>query len=266
MDPMNFRNISTGIGAIKIIAYSEWVAFKRNKGLLLSMGMGPVLSYGLLVLALSTSLKTVNLEGVAILYKQYALTGVLTFFVTRQMSQAMYRATIDKEYGLLALKFLNGIQPWYYLIGMSCFPIVGLLFQCSILFILGMMSGGIYNIGFFLLSIIVVIISLGFWSALGILLSTKISTYEKRDIVMTLIFSPVSYAAPTLYVFSDKLPLFVKCLIMINPLTYQLKAIRTVAFGFFEPLPILVDLLLTLGMMYLAQRILRKVSLQLSIR
>ena len=97
MDPMNFRNISIGIDAIKIIVYSEWVAFKQNKGLLLSMAMGPVLSYGLLVLALSTSLKTVNLEGVAILYKQYALTGVLTFFVTRQMSQAMYRATIDNE-------------------------------------------------------------------------------------------------------------------------------------------------------------------------
>ena len=29
---------------------------------------------------------------------------------------------------------------------------------------------------------------------------------------------------------------------------------------FFEPLPILMDLLLTLGMMYLAQQILRKVS------
>ncbi|WP_155820291.1 hypothetical protein [Ligilactobacillus murinus] len=35
---------------------------------------------------------------------------------------------------------------------------------------------------------------------------------------------------------------------------------------FFEPLPILMDLLLTLGMMYLAQQILRKVSLQLSVR
>ena len=55
---------------------------------------------------------------------------------------------------------------------------------------------------------------------------------------MTLVFSPVSFATPALYVFSDKLPWLVKFLVVINPLTYQLRAIRTVAFGKFELVPL----------------------------
>lgn len=266
MDPKNFRNISTGVKAIKIIAFGEWHAFKQNKGLLLSMAMGPLITYGLLVLSLNTSLGQVKIDNVTVLYKQYALTGILTFFMTTQMSQAMYRATIDKEYGLLALKFLNGIQPWHYLVGMNCFPIIGLLFQCFILLLLGLVSEGIYKVSLFLLAILVVIVSLGFWTSLGILLSTKITTYEKRDIVMTLIFSPVSYAAPTLYVFSDDLPLIVRILTMINPLTYQLQAIRTVAFGSFDVTVLIIDFLLTLGMMFIAQCVLCKIPLKLSTR
>ena len=114
--------------------------------------------------------------------------------------------------------------------------------------LLGLVSEGIYKVSLFLLAILVVIVSLGFWTSLGILLSTKITTYEKRDVVMTLIFSPVSYAAPTLYVFSDDLPLIVRILTMINPLTYQLQAIRTVAFGSFDVTVLIIDFLLTLGL------------------
>lgn len=264
MDPLKFREISLGLKAVKIVALGEWKAFRQNRGLLLSMAMGPLISYGLLVLSLNTSLGPVKVEDVIVSYKQYALTGVLTFFMTTQMSQAMYRATIDKEYGLLAFKFLNGVRPWAYLLGMNFFPVLGLLFQCLILLGLGLFSNGIYRLGHFLLALLVVIVSLGFWTALGILLSTKIKTYEKRDVVMTLIFSPVSYAAPTLYVFSDKLPLFVKVLVTINPLTYQLKAIRTVAFGKFDLLALLLDLALTLAMFILTQRILQKLPLTLA--
>lgn len=174
------------------------------------------------------------------------------------MSQAVYRATVDKEYGLLALKFLNGVQPWCYLVGMNCFPLLGLIFQAVILLFLGAITGGIYNLSWLLLSLLVVVISLGFWTSLGILLSTRISTYEKRNVIMTLVFTPA------LYVFSDKLPWLVKFLVVINPLTYQLRAIRTVAFGKFELVPLLVAAFLTLGMMALTNGVLKRMPLKFS--
>lgn len=266
MNPANFRNISLGLRSIKIVANNEWRAFVHNKGLLLSMFMQPLITYGLLVMALNENLSAVHYAGLTLPYKQYALTGVLTFFMTTQMSQAMYRATVDKEYGLLAIKFTNGVQPWHYLAGMSFFPIIGLLFQSAILIVLGLLTGGVYNLWYLLLSLLVLIVSLEFWSTLGIILSTRISSYEQRDVIMTLIFSPISYAAPTLYVFSDNSPLIIKILSAINPLTYQLKALRAVAFGSFNLMEIVSAILISIAMIVLAQVILKRMPLSLAER
>lgn len=266
MNPSKFRHISLGLKSIVIVANNEWRAFVHNKGLLLSMLMEPLITYGLLVLALSENIGPVHYGSLTISYRQYALTGVLTFFMTTQMSQAMYRATVDKSYGLLAIKFTNGVQPLHYLAGMSLFPIIGLLFQSLILILLGIVTDGIFNLGLLLLSLLVLIISLEFWSSLGIILSTRISSYEQRDILMTLIFSPVSYAAPTLYVFNDHSPLIIKLLSAINPLTYQLKALRTVAFGMFDSLDIILACIITVVMIAVAQIILKRMPLSLSER
>lgn len=266
MNPSQFRNQSLGLQSIKIIASNEWRAFRYNKGLLLSMLMQPLITYGLLVMSLKENLSAVNYGGLTIPYNQYALTGVLTFFMTTQMSQAMYRSTVDKEYGLLAIKFTNGVQPWHYITGMSVFPMIGLVFQSIILLILGLFTGGIYDIGLLFLSFLILLISLEFWSSLGIIISTRISSYEQRDVVMTLLFSPVSYAAPTLYVFNSHSPIIIKILSMINPLSYQLKAIRTVAFGIFNWVDIIIAVIITLLMLIVAQLILKRMPLSLSER
>lgn len=102
--------------------------------------------------------------------------------MTTQMSQAMYRSSVDKQFGLLAIKFMNGVQPWHYLTGMNFFPSIGFIFQCSVLLVLGLITGGIYQIVYFLLAVLFGIILLEFWSSLGILLSTKISDYQKKEI------------------------------------------------------------------------------------
>ena len=83
---------------------------------------------------------------------------------------------------------------------------------------------------------------------------------------MTLIFSPISYAAPTLYVFSDHSPLIIRLLAIINPLTYQLKALRTIAFGIFDGLDIILAIIITSLMIVVAQLILKRMPLSLSER
>nr|WP_236692295.1 ABC transporter permease [Holzapfeliella floricola] len=263
---MNFRHHSLGIKSILIVASNEWKAFRTNKGLLLSMFMQPLMLYGLLVSALGLSIQTVNYQGIVVSYAQYALIGIFSFFMTTQMSQAMYRSSVDKQFGLLAIKFMNGVQPWHYLTGMNFFPSIGFIFQCSVLLVLGLITGGIYQIVYFLLAVLFGIILLEFWSSLGILLSTKISDYQKRDLVMTLIFTPISYAAPTLYVLSDNSSILIKLIAAINPLTYQLNALRSIAFGIFDLKTILISVVLSLVMVLLAQSILKRMKLTLAER
>lgn len=62
---------------------------------------GHLMLYGLLVLSLITNIYSINYFGHAIAYNQYDLIGILAFFMTAQMSQALYRATVDKQYVLL---------------------------------------------------------------------------------------------------------------------------------------------------------------------
>jgi ABC-2 type transport system permease protein len=264
MNPMQFRHSSLGLKSIHIVALNELRAFNTNKGLLLSMFMQPLMLYGLLVSALNFNIKFVSYNGISIPYSQYALVGITSFFMTTQMSQAMYRSSVDKQFGLLAIKFINGIQPWQYLTGMSCFPSIGFIFQCLILLILGLLTGGIYNVALFLLAMLFGLIVLEFWSSLGILLSTKISSYQKRDLIMTLIFTPISYAAPTLYVLSANSPTIIKILSAINPLTYQLNALRNIAFGIVDIPSVVISLLLSLAMVIFTQYILRHMKLTLT--
>lgn len=266
MNPSTFRHHSLWLKSILIVANNEWRAFTTNKGVLVSMLMQPVMMYGLLVLALSTNISSVKYAGHVIPYNQYALIGILAFFMTTQMSQAMYRATVDKQYGLLAIKFLNGVQPWQYLCGMSLFPSLGFIFQSIILFILGILSSGIYNVVYYFIALVFALIILEFWSSLGILISTKISSYQKRDLIITLVFIPVSYAAPTLYVLPHHAPLLLKMLTSINPLTYQLNAIRSIAYGNFNITSIGIGVLITIVMIVATQIILNRMQLTLSER
>ncbi|MCT7846290.1 MAG: ABC transporter permease, partial [Lactobacillus iners] len=68
------------------------------------------------------------------------------------------------------------------------------------------------------------------------------------------------------YVFNSHSPFIIKVLSAINPLSYQLKAIRTVAFGIFNWLDILIAIVITLFMIVVAQFILKRMPLTLSER
>lgn len=263
MDPKDFRTYSAGIRCIAYIANNEFRAFARNKGVLLSMVMSPLITYGLLVLTLSQSIPEVNYHGLILGYSQYALLGVMSFFLTTQMSQAMYRATIDKTYGLLAYKFLNGVQPWHYLVGMSVFPIVGFLFQVFILILIALPTGGVVELLPLIYAVGIFIVGLLFWTTIGVLLSARINSYEQRDMIMTVIFSPLAYASPALYVVNEHSHIIIRILAAINPLSYQLEAVRSVAYGLHEWQALLIAIAITVVALIAGQIILSRMQLKL---
>lgn len=267
MNPLNFRNQSLGlVRSIYVVGYNEWRAFLNSKSLLLSMTLQPFLYYGLWVLALNTNFSSVVYNGQIMPYKRYAFIGVLAILLTGQMSQAMYRSTIDKQYGLMAMKFLNGVQPSHYLAGLSMFPITGFMYQSLILFGLGCLTNvGIGGLNF-LLGMLVALVALLFWSVLGVLISSRIKTYQTRDVIMTLFFVPLTFASPTFYLL-NKSPLFIKLLASINPLTYQLNAIRSVAYGGNPDwIQIFVAISMTIILLFVVQFLLRHMKLTLQER
>ena len=130
IDPQRFRNGHLGwTRSLRVIIENEVSAFWENKNLLLSMFLQPFLYVAFLVAGFGALAGSVRYEGVVIPYESYAMCGVLSLIMVSQMSQATYRSTVDKQYGLLAIKITNGVTPLEYILGMSTFPVLGYLAQ-----------------------------------------------------------------------------------------------------------------------------------------
>lgn len=265
MKPTNFRNESLGIKGIYIVLINEINAFKANKGKLLSMTMQPILYFAFLVVGLNSTSGKITYEGHSMPYIAYAVIGVLSLIMTTQMSQSLYRSTVDKQFGLMAIKFISGVKPLYYILGMSIFPFIGYLYQSAILFVLCIPFGILKFVKFLPLSILAGFFMLIFWTSLGIFFSTLFKNYQQRDIFTQLIFTPITFTAPAFYL-ESKAPLYIKVLANINPMTYQLRALRTIAYGHFNILETCIAILPSILALIFVTFALRKTKLTLQER
>ncbi|MCZ6910514.1 MAG: ABC transporter permease, partial [Rickettsia endosymbiont of Ixodes persulcatus] len=240
-------------------------AFKSNLGSLVYMTIQPFLYYAFLVVGISYSIGPVVYKGMKMPYAAYAAIGVIGLIMTMQMSNAVYRSTVDKQFGLMAIKFISGVKPYYYLIGMSSFPIMGYLYQCLILYVILIFTGISSYVPFFIVAVIIGMVMLVFWSSLGIICSTLFKNYQQRDIVLQLVFSPIAFTAPSFYL-DGAGPKYLTFLANINPLTYQLRALRSIAYGNWNTSIIIFSLIPTVVIFIIACFILKRMKLTLQER
>ena len=137
--------------------------------------------------------------------------GVIGIQYVRMMTQVIYRWTLERKWSLGSLKLSSGVpQSRYYAGG-------------------GMLLCGL------------------FWSALGCVLTAIIRSYRTRDFVVAMMLTPLMFSAPTLYSL-DQVPVFLRAVARLNPLTYQLHFLRSAANGEWVTSEFLVVLSLTLIM------------------
>ncbi|WP_395319695.1 ABC transporter permease [Fructilactobacillus frigidiflavus] len=265
MNPGNFRNQSIGIRGLFVVVLNEFNAFKSNLGSIVYMTMQPFLYYAFLVVGISYSIGPVTYQGIKMPYAAYAVIGVIGLIMTMQMSNAVYRSTVDKQFGLMAIKFISGVKPFYYVIGMSAFPLMGYLYQCTILYGILILTGISSYVPYFIFAVFLGTFMLVFWSSLGIICSTLFKNYQQRDIVLQLVFSPIAFTAPSFYL-DGAGPKYLLFLANINPLTYQLRALRTIAYGKWDTSIIIISLIPTIIVFTIACLILKRIKLTLQER
>ena len=227
----NLRKKSNlGIKGITIVGKNELVAFFRNKGLVASQMLQPILYVVFIIVGLNQSVGDVFYKGQSISYAKYATIGVFALLIIGQMSQVIYRVTIDKRYGLLALKLSSGVKPVFYILGMSVYPSLGLLTQEAVIYVVSLLFNIHISVETFLIAVVLSLVVLLFWNSLGILITMFIHNYQTRDIIIRFLLTPLGFTAPVFYVLDDA-PIFVQVFGKLNPLTYQLMTIRDAAFG-----------------------------------
>lgn len=266
MDVKNLRkNSNLGLKGIMVVGRNELVAFFRNKGLIASQLIQPILYVVFVIVGLNQSIGNIYYKGHAIAYEKYSIVGILAILIIGQMSQVIYRVTIDKRYGLLALKLCSGVQPIFYILGMSIYPVLGLLTQEIVVYIISLFFNMGIPLGKYILAIMVSVIVLIFWNSIGILITMFINNYQKRDIVIRFLFTPLGFTAPVFYIL-DSAPRFVQWFGNLNPLTYQLNVIRDVAFGIQRQHSLFLIIFLSLIMLFFTSIVIARVELVLKER
>lgn len=266
MNPKHFRyNSALGINGLFIVAENEFKAFLRNKGVIISQMLTPILYYMFIVLGINSFVGKVKFDNLIVDYSSYALTGILGLLIIGQMSQTIYRVTIDKRFGLLALKMQSGVSPIFYIIGMSIYPIIGLVIQSIVLFIVYKLFGGTIGIGNYFFTILMAIIILLFWTSIAVIITMRITNYQLRDNIIAFIITPLGFTAPAFYIISQ-VPLLIKIIGYVNPLTYQLFALRSISFSSPNYMYILIVILITLFILIIASHILNKAPIVLTER
>lgn len=264
MSPTHFRHYTDlHITTFFLLTKIEISVFFKTYAQLFTQILSPIIYYLFIATALAKTVGFINFQSVKITYNEYALIGLLSMSIIGQMSRLIYRVTMDRRYGLFALKMQNGVPPLCYLLVASTSSIIGYLIQASVFaVIIFLFNLNIQAINF-ILAILIGLISLGFWLGLGIILTVCINNYQTRDVLLTFLIMPLSFSAPSFYIISDA-PFFIQLLAIINPLTYQLQAIREAAFGIIQYSSLAIMLFLSLISLIIATITIRNAALSIN--
>ena len=222
-----------GWKALPIMVSNELKALNANRQIIYSSLLSPVLYFLFYSIGIQSTFGDIEFMGEKVSFLTYSLIGIFAMCMFRQMYQCVYRMVIDKRWGLLSLKLLNGISPSAYILGISTFPIIGVLVQSCLLYVMAVLTGAAFPFGKFLIVLAFLVVCVLFWSACLICIALLIKDYKQRDFVMDIVMLPILFAAPLFYSF-DHAPVLIKAVSFINPLSYQVQAMRSITFGIID--------------------------------
>lgn len=243
-----------------ILAENELKAVWHNKPLLVNALLNPILYLVFFMAGLRGMTGGILVNGTEVDFLAFTLPGILMMLVISLMGHTVYRSTIDKRWGLLGYKFMNGISPLSYVTGLMVYPFFVFLVQGVLLAALSLFYGIIYSITNLILAISLGIVGIIFWCSLGIIITTRINDYHQRDIVLGLMTLPILFTAPTFYAI-ESAPVYIQFISWFNPITYQVTAIRSLFLGQPDVLMIIIATAISIILLLLAVLLIAKAEL-----
>lgn len=158
-------------------------------------------------------------------YITYIFPGIISLQALKIFHHSLCRLTVDRRWGLQAIKMVSGIHKVSYIVGMSMIPALVFFIQSITAYSASIFLGTKFDfIGFTFLTCVGLIASL-FWTMLALSLCFFIKNYSQRDLVLSFLILPLSFSAPVFYSL-DKAPTYLKLISWFNPITYQTLALR----------------------------------------
>lgn len=155
----------------------------------------------------------------------FIVPGVVAMQANAPFTSMMYRYQGDRQWGLLALKLVQGVSPAAYVAGMSTVPALRFLAQGGVVIAAAAALGvsvGVAPVLYYLLFGLVAALT---WACAGGALVFLIRRQATRMSVVQLIGLPLVFGAPIFYSL-DTMPAYLRVVAWANPLTYQVELLR----------------------------------------
>ncbi|UXS44920.1 ABC transporter permease [Staphylococcus delphini] len=252
MKKLNYRDQRSNlIESIFKMSYIEFRALINNKHLIYTQILIPILYFLFYSTGIASTFGMIHYGSKEVSFLQFSFIGIIGLIVYSQMAQSVYRIILDRKWGLLALKYFKGVTPLAYIIGKMSFPLFNFLIQVVVLYLISLIFGDYFSVKRFILIALCSIIMMIFWFSVGTVISLKITSYKIRDLILNTLLLPVSFTAPIFFSF-DKAPLLIRTISYLNPLTYQLNAMRDIGFGVSNPFNIGIVMIMAILMSTIA--------------
>jgi ABC-2 type transport system permease protein len=221
------------------IYWRDMVKFSRNRALLLSALIQPVLWLVLYGISMSSNINIFFGEGVAPLgavsvnYMTFMTAGVVGMTILFTCLYSGQNIQFDKQYGLMKEIVVSPMPRSQILLGVTLGGITKALIQAGIVILFGYVLGiqfffgltasaALTAIGGVLLFAVLFSLSMMFLSSA---IAMKVRDHNVSQAIITILTLPLFFASNALYPL-DSLPMALKIVAYLNPLTHFINGIR----------------------------------------
>jgi ABC-2 type transport system permease protein len=217
-----------GLKVIYTIWLREFITFMREKVRIVAMIGQPLLYLLVLGTGISAGMTLNGAENID--YLKFMYPGVIGMSILMTSMFSSMSIIWDREFGFLKEVLVAPVPRWGVALGKCCGGATIAMIQSIILIAIAPLIGiRLSMIMVVQLLFLAVLISFGVTS-LGVLIATKMESMQSFQMVMNFLVMPMYFLSGGMYPMQSA-PVWMQTLMIIDPLTYGVDAIRNVVFS-----------------------------------
>lgn len=222
--------IAQDVRAIRVVMAREWIRFRQDKIRIVSALVQPVL----FIFVLGTGLSSVTDQSIDGLdFRTFMFPGVLATSVLFTAVFSAMSIVWDREFGFLREMLVAPVRRSSIIIGKALGgAVVATVQGLLVLAFAPLVDVPLHPVMIVILTFQIFLLSFTL-TAMGLVIAARIQQMQTMMGIMQMVLLPLSFLSGALYPI-DNLPRWLHTLVMLNPVTYAVHAVRTTVFDYLD--------------------------------
>ena len=228
--------LAQDVRAVRVVMTRELIRFRQDKIRIISALVQPVL----FIFVLGTGLTSITDQQAGDLdFRTFMFPGVLATSVLFTAVFSAMSIVWDREFGFLREMLVAPVRRGSIIVGKA----LGGAVVATVQGMLVMAFAGLVDIPYHPVMIVLVTLEVFLLSftlcAMGLVIAARIQQMQTMMGIMQMVLLPLSFLSGALYPIAN-LPTWLHTLVLLNPVTYAVNAVRTTMFAFIDvPQPVI---------------------------